>query len=379
MLIGKHVTASNDRVFTLLKRYALVKREEKLSPTSTSRYIFTSLCSISFANSTRGRRIEQKSDTDAEFPDCREVQGKSGRDVSVGHGANKAAEHQRADEKETPIARPVPQVKDLWVDEEVDVCRRDHGGRNLGDVNGARRRDLRTRRKGQERDDAKAGRGAGSLHGILVQRGGGEDQRRLQHVGGEQPEASFAAREIAQLAAQEAAQDEHAEAHADVGQADDPAADAQGADGQQRRVPRLVGREDVEVGEGDGVHDARGEGEHHELHLQEDVVGDVAQEMSLEALRLMLQEAAQQCHDARQSHRHSRRRAPSGDGNSFRLQIIIIARLSTPAHCPPPDLPATQEVQYGMAEGLPARWRSQEPREDGGAREKGHPSKSAHG
>lgn len=113
-----------------------------------------------------------------------------------------------------------------------------------------------------------------------MERRGGKDERRLHPVRREQPRPAPRARDVAQLPEEDAAADEAAETHARVREVHEVAADAQRADGEEGRVARLVGGEDVVVREAGGVHDARGEREGEEFELEEEVdchvLGEVA-------------------------------------------------------------------------------------------------------
>ncbi len=103
--------------------------------------------------------------------------------------------------------------------------------------------------------------------GVIVQCSCNKDERSLQNVASQKPNASHTAYPITQLARNQSASYECSETEADVLKIDESASNVEGADGEKGGVPSLVGRENVIVREGDCVHDSCCEGKHHELGL----------------------------------------------------------------------------------------------------------------
>lgn len=222
------------------------------------------------------RRVKTKSNQNNTLPDRRNDQRKSRSDPLINKSAGKTSRKQRQQEPRPPIPPPVPPRQQPRVDQQIHPGRRRHRRRDLRHLGRACHGHLRARRERQERDDAHRRRtlGLDDAPAAILQRRGRENERRLDGIAHEQPQAASAADRVADLAHDQGAGDEQAEADADVGQGEERAGDPGRPDGHQDRVARLVGGEAVVVREGGGVLHAGGEGEEEEFGFDEDVDAD---------------------------------------------------------------------------------------------------------
>ena len=229
-------------------------------------------------------RIETKRNKNQPLPHGRNQQSKSRPHPPIRKRAGKTSRKQRQQEQRPPIPSPIPPDQQPLVDQQIHPRGRRHGRRDLRHLDRPCHRHLRARRKRQQRNDPHGRRplGLDDVPAAILQRRGREDQRRLDGVADEQPQATAATDRVAHLAHDQCPCHEQAEADADVVQREERGRDAGGADGQQDRVARLVGREAVVVGEGGGVLDAGCESQEEEFGFDEGVDPDGGREVGEE-------------------------------------------------------------------------------------------------
>ena len=193
----------------------------------------------------------------------------------------KAPHKQVKDEKKSPIFGPISDLEDMGVDQEVDVGRGHHRGRNLGYIYRPRESHLSPAGKCQQHDHTQRTGSVGGRRDFPSKSRRDGHQNRLDSTRGKQPYPTTRTKGAAELAQNQPAGDKKPQAHGNLLQIDNVATYAQRANGQQGGVTRLIRSEDVVVWEGGGVDYARCEREAHQLGFKDETISDIGRQDTL--------------------------------------------------------------------------------------------------
>ena len=240
------------------------------------------------------RAIEEQRYGDGGFDQGNEQEAESWTNESVDDGTDEAAEKEARDEEEATIALLIGELEQVGIGQEINVGRGNDGGRDVRD-DCASQGDLGAGCKSEDGNDASSRRSISTLRGPIVDCGSDKDQHALDKIGRHEPAPTAASIHVRQLTQTESAQDEQADADADIPQVDQSAGEIKRANGQQHAVARLVAHEDMVLGKVGGIHDPRAEAQQHQFRFEEMILGNVLAKKRLRSAFPAIQVARARC------------------------------------------------------------------------------------